>query len=201
VGRLPRTHLCFSLFFTATRLVVTVTPATSISFLDLSSTTYAPIGADGVEMPLTVLSALARLDVDPWTEAAELSELPKGAAAQRLASLIARLPGGRWTLADSTAIADRLVELLPSPSSSEVPFAPKPLLGLREMTGSAIAKVLLCAVLGFTALILLQVVNLRRRAILLTRRPSAQLPRRRRHQVPGDDHLTANPKGLETVGG
>jgi hypothetical protein len=43
---------------------------------------YAPIGADGVEMPLSVLSALARLDVDPWTEAAELSELPKGAAAQ-----------------------------------------------------------------------------------------------------------------------
>jgi hypothetical protein len=34
------------------------------------------------------------------------------------------------------------------------------------MTGSAIAKVLLCAVLGFTALILLQVVNLRRQSNL-----------------------------------
>jgi hypothetical protein len=147
--------LCFSLF-TATRLVVTVTPATSISFFrpEFDDFLYAPIGADGVEMPLSVLSALARLDVDPWMEAAELSELPKGAAAQRLASLIARLPGGRWTPADSTAIADRLVELLPSPSGSEVPFAPKPLLGLREMTGSAIAKVLLCAVLAVTALII-----------------------------------------------
>lgn len=108
-------------------------------------------------MPLSVLSTLARLDVDPWMEAAELSELPKGAAAQRLASLIARLPGGRWTLADSRAIADRLIELLPSGGSSEVPFAPKSLFGLREMTGSAIAKVakvLLCAVWGVTALII-----------------------------------------------
>jgi hypothetical protein len=140
--------------FTATRLVVTVTPATSISFFrpEFDDFLYAPIAADAVEMPLSVLSALALLDVDPWMEAAELSELPKVAAAQRLASLVARLPGGRWTLADSRAIADRLIELLPSPGSSEVPFAPKPLFGLREMTGSAIAKVL-CAVLGVTALI------------------------------------------------
>ena len=131
-------------------------PATSISFFrpEFDDFLYAPVGADGVEMPLSVLSALARLDVDPWMEAAELSELPKGAAVQRLASLLAQLPGGRWTLTDSTAIADRLVELLPSPSSSEVPFAPNPLLGPRKMTGSAIAKVLLCAVLGVTALII-----------------------------------------------
>jgi hypothetical protein len=51
-------------------------------------------------MPLSVLSALARLDVDPWEEAAKLSELPKDTAAQRLASFIVRLPGGRWTQAD-----------------------------------------------------------------------------------------------------
>jgi hypothetical protein len=142
--------------FTATRLVVIVTPATSISFFrpEFGDFLYAPIGADGGEMPLSVLSALARLDVDPWMEAAELSELPKGAAAQRLASLIARLPGARWTLVDARAIADRLIELLPSPGSSEVPFAAKPLRGFREMAGSTMAKVLLCAVLGVTALII-----------------------------------------------
>ena len=63
--------------------------------LDPSSTTFstAPIGADDGEMPLSVLSALTRLDLDPWQEAAELSELPKGTATQRLAALIARLPG------------------------------------------------------------------------------------------------------------
>jgi hypothetical protein len=66
-----------------------VTPATSISFFrpEFDDFLYAPIGADGGEMPLSVLSALARLDLDPWQEAAELSELPKGTATQRLAAL------------------------------------------------------------------------------------------------------------------
>jgi hypothetical protein len=136
-------------------LVVIVTPATSICFFrpEFDDFLYAPVGADGGDMPLSVLSALARLDVDPWQEAAELSELPKGTATQRLATLLARLPGGRWTLADSRAIADRLIELLPSPGSSELPLAPKTY-SLREMTGSAIAKILFCAALGITALII-----------------------------------------------
>ena len=47
---------------------------------------------------------------------------------------------------------------------------------------------------------MLQVVNLRRRAILLTHRPSAEFPRRRRHQASGDNHLSADQKGLETTG-
>jgi hypothetical protein len=132
-----------------------VTPATSISFFrpEFDDFLYAQIGANGGEMPLSVLSALARLDLDPWQEAAELSELPKGTATQRLAALIARLPGGRWTLADSRAMADRLIELLPSSGRSAVPLAPKALV-LREMTGSAIAKILFCAALGITALII-----------------------------------------------
>ena len=83
-------------------------------------------------MPLSVLSALARLDIDPWEEAAELSELPRFTAAQRLAALIVQLPGGRWTQADSRTIADRLIELLPRRSSSKMPLAEKAH-GLREM--------------------------------------------------------------------
>ena len=80
----------------------------SVSFFrpEFDDFLYAPIGADRNEMPLSVLSALARRDVDPWEEAAELSELPKRTASQRLAALIARLPGGRWTQADSRGIAD-----------------------------------------------------------------------------------------------
>lgn len=132
-----------------------MTPATSISFFrpEFDDFLYAPIGADGGEMPLSVLSALARLDLDPWQEAAELSELPKGTATQRLAALIARLPGGRWTLADSRAMSDRLIELLPSPGSSELPLATKTF-SLRDMTGSEIGKMLFCAALAITALIM-----------------------------------------------
>ena len=56
------------------------------------------------DMPLSVLSALARLDLDPWKEGAELSELPSDRATQRFAALIVRLPGGPWTLAEAKGI-------------------------------------------------------------------------------------------------
>ena len=108
--------------------------AASVSFFrpEFDDFLYAAIGADRNEMPLTVLSALFRLDVDPWEEAAELSELPKDSAAQRLASLIARLPGGRWAQ-DAKAIADRLIELLPHRSRSRVQASEKAP-GLQRMT-------------------------------------------------------------------
>lgn len=132
---------------------IIVTPATSISFFrpEFDDFLYASIGADRNEMSLSVLSALARLDVDPWEEAAELSELPKKTAAERLASLIAQLPGGRWTQADSSATAVRLIELLPRRSRSQGASAAKAH-GFREMSGSA--KMLICAALGAIALII-----------------------------------------------
>ena len=132
-----------------------MTPAASVSFFrpEFNDFLYAPIGAERNEMPLSVLSALARLNVDPWEEAAQLSELPKDTATQRLATLIARLPGGRWAEVDSGAIADRLIELLPHRSSSKVPPADKTH-GPRGMTGSAVATMLICAALGVSALII-----------------------------------------------
>jgi len=104
-------------------------------------------------MPLSVLSALARLNIHPWQEASELSELPKDAATQRLASLIARLPAPRWTQTESTAIANRLIRLLPRRSNSDVLSAERPH-SLREMTGSAVAKMLICAALVVIVLII-----------------------------------------------
>jgi hypothetical protein len=130
-----------------------VTAAASVSFFrpEFDDFLYAPIGTDRNEMPLSVLSALSRLNVDPWREAAELSELPKGVATQRLASLIARLPGGRWPLADARAIADRLIQLLPHRGSSSAPSAMKTR-GLHGMNVSTI--VLICAALGIAGLII-----------------------------------------------
>jgi hypothetical protein len=74
---------------------------------------FAPIGDEGNGMTLSVISALARLDIDPWGEAARLSDLSKERAVQALAPIIARLPGGRWAPADSRDIAMRLVAFLP----------------------------------------------------------------------------------------
>lgn len=74
---------------------------------------FAPIGEDGVGMPLSVLSAFTRLGVDPWLEATRLSDFPKDAAIATLSGMIARLPVGRWEPSETRGIAARLVELLP----------------------------------------------------------------------------------------
>ncbi len=134
-------------------LVVIVTPATSISFFrpELDDFLQAPIGMERDEMPLSVLSALARLGLDPWKEADELSELSSDCATQRLAVLIVRLPGGPWTQAEARGIALRLIELLPS-RSPDVPLIEKAD-RLTGIAGSPIAKMLLCAVLMGVALV------------------------------------------------
>lgn len=55
---------------------------------------YAAVREDPDRAPLTVLSILARLDIDPWNEAARLAQLPVEAAARALAGLISPLIQG-----------------------------------------------------------------------------------------------------------
>ncbi|MBI1775699.1 MAG: hypothetical protein HYR63_10155 [Proteobacteria bacterium] len=75
-------------------------------------------------MPLSVLSALARLGVDPREEAARLAALPERVAVEALAPMIARLPGGRLDLSDTHGIASRLIKLLPQRPSAAVRHRP-----------------------------------------------------------------------------
>jgi hypothetical protein len=74
---------------------------------------YASIGDEGEEPPLSVFSALTRLGLDPWQEAARLSTLPKAVASQALAATIARLPTGARDAAGAEGVAARLIEFLP----------------------------------------------------------------------------------------
>src|SRR5471032_1227100 len=78
---------------------------------------FAPVGDDGNGMLLSVLSALARLDVDPWQEAANLAQLPRSTATERLTSLIAALPGRPASQPGPGTIAVRLIALLPTDSN------------------------------------------------------------------------------------
>jgi hypothetical protein len=73
----------------------------------------APIGDGRNGTPLSVLSALARLDVDPWQEAASLARMTTDAAASRLAALITALPDAPTKDVPAMAIAADLVTLLP----------------------------------------------------------------------------------------
>ena len=95
---------------------------TSISPLgsEFDNFLFAPIVEDRNGMLLSVLSALARLDVDPWQEAAELARLPREAATKRLTLLIAALPGGPSTHQDPGTIAGRLIALLPRRPRSDI---------------------------------------------------------------------------------
>jgi hypothetical protein len=52
---------------------------------------FAVIGDDRNGMPLSVVSVLARVDLDPWHEAATLAAMPGELAARRLAPLLATL--------------------------------------------------------------------------------------------------------------
>lgn len=81
---------------------------------------YAPIGEDSNGMLLSVLSALARLDVDPWEEAAQLAQLPEETAARKLGLLIAALPNGPSARPDPATIALRLIALLPCRPGSRI---------------------------------------------------------------------------------
>jgi hypothetical protein len=109
---------------------VSVLPAQFDDFL------FAQIGEDGNGI-LSVISALARLDLDPWQEAANLAQLPKATAARRLASLIAKLPGLPLAQRDIAAAASRLIARLPHLAGSPV-AATKTLLGAGVSVGTAI---------------------------------------------------------------
>jgi hypothetical protein len=75
---------------------------------------FADIGVEANGMVLSVLSALSRQGIDPWDEAKQLSSIPKKEAVRRLARTIEDIPGSLWPKSAATAIAARLVVLLPT---------------------------------------------------------------------------------------
>jgi hypothetical protein len=82
---------------------------------------FASVGEEVEGVPLSVLSALSRLGLDPRDEAARLSHLTKEAAAEQLARIIARLSDRRWTLAEARRIARGLIERLPPATTAGKP--------------------------------------------------------------------------------
>src|ERR1700719_4267178 len=88
---------------------------------EFDSFLFASVGEEVDGVPLSVLSALTRLGLDPRDEAARLSHLTKEAAADQLARMIARLSDQRWTLAEARWIAGRLIKRLPTSTTAHKP--------------------------------------------------------------------------------
>jgi hypothetical protein len=64
-------------------------------------------------MRLSVISALARNNVDPWEEATRLAAMPRAIAEKTLLSILDLVSGRSWKSPEAAAIAARLVRLLP----------------------------------------------------------------------------------------
>lgn len=126
-------------------------PQFSLIHSEFNEFLFAPVGEEE-HGPLTVLSALTRLGVDPWREAARLSDLPRAAAAQALAAIIAALPEGDWKMTDSSAIADRLVQRLPT-RSVRTATPPQGERGHDEKARSRVAIRLICVVVAAAAFV------------------------------------------------
>ena len=103
---------------------------------DLNDFLFANIGTEGSGMPLSVISALARQGLDPWQEAGRLAKLPQTAATEGLARLIAAMPADLAPMPDKTAVAARLVALLPRQQHRGIDMHPAFSSGARPGAGA-----------------------------------------------------------------
>lgn len=140
-----------------------MTNSDSVSYLtsEFDDFLFARINADSDDTPLSVLSVLARLGVDPWDEARSLAQLPRVSAARRLVSLIATLPSAPPSYLNSGTVSDRLISLLPSPPA--VTILPRLKSGVPPLTRTRFTIWMLVAVL----LVVIQL-------IVVSRQPPAQ---------------------------
>src|SRR5215467_11885938 len=75
---------------------------------DLDRFLFATVEDEIDGIPLSVISALTRLGLDPWQEAGRLSSLSNREAVEQLARLIAELPGLFRPLGEAREIAGRV---------------------------------------------------------------------------------------------
>jgi hypothetical protein len=82
---------------------------------------YAPVSELHDGMPFSVLSALARQNLDPWEEAAKLAQLSRESAIARLTATISSETGGLSPAAAAPGTAARLIALLPGTDRFNIP--------------------------------------------------------------------------------
>ena len=134
---------------------MTLRPEYSLGHSEYNPFLFAAVGEEKGGLTLTVLTALSRLGLDPWQEAARLSNLPKEAAARAFAVTIGRLPEGDWKASDCEAIAVRLVNWLPGRSAPPIPLHSPAVGGLAPIQRSSADRFWLIAAAIFVAALLL----------------------------------------------
>ena len=107
---------------------------------------FAAIGEDSNGMPLSVVSALARMGLDPWHEAASLAAVSAETATGKLTSLLAALPDPALRRLDPGTTAARLTALLPRRSNSNTRSSAAAVAPLAVTHPPARMKVILVAI-------------------------------------------------------
>jgi hypothetical protein len=106
---------------------------------------FAPVGCDRSGAPLSVVSALARLDLDAWAEAAALARLPTDVAVGKLAGMLRKFTEIPQIAQDPTGISARLVALLPDRALPRISVGARPA-GI--VTGSRAASIAILLAVG-----------------------------------------------------
>jgi hypothetical protein len=92
---------------------------------------FAEVGEQENGMTMSMASALIRLGLDPWDEAARLATLPAATAVTAVAALIARMSDLKLDASEDASLAAALVRLLargarpsfkPAPARVAVPW-------------------------------------------------------------------------------
>jgi len=84
----------------------------------------ATVGEDVNGINVSVISMLARLEVDPWTEASDLAAMPDGPARKRLNTLMNRFKDVPTRGRDQGKIISALLDLLPKKKVTASPNTP-----------------------------------------------------------------------------
>ncbi len=114
---------------------------------------YAPVGCGENGLPITVLSVLARLNVDPWREAARLADLPKDMAIAALTKLIALIPETQdWLAWDARTTAVRLIGVLPRRRELPLPALPRPKGRVPSTGQKVLIGVIFCLIVAISML-------------------------------------------------
>lgn len=104
---------------------------------------YAPVGEDRNGIVVSVLSTLARLGLDPWSETAELVTLGRDAARERLGLLLSRFRDVPALGRDHGQVARELILLLPEvPPAQALKRAASTVSGGRLGSGGTIWAIL-----------------------------------------------------------
>ena len=97
---------------------------------------YARVCDEPNGMHLSVISALARMNVDPWDEAKRLAAMPKAMGERALVSILGLVSGSRCKSPEAEAIAARLIRLLPQPGEGTPTAANRTAVGAAQSAGN-----------------------------------------------------------------